>query len=235
MLVLLTRVSVTNFKVQDVTTEKTDHMAGSEQARDGTFARGKPAYHHGDLGTALVDVVRDLIERDGVGDFSIAEACKRLGVSTAAPYKHFSDKHDILRHVAKSGFDELADAMRHARDAQPADPVQRISDMGKSYVEFAIANPETFKLMFGSTPHLKNDEATRETGHRCFDVLIAEVSDYMGADTGSEESRILSVMLWSFVHGVASLTIDKDYEAARVPVYRTMLIEEATKRLLPKR
>ena len=210
-------------------------MSASEQAGGGASPGGKPAYHHGDLGTALVRVVRELIERDGVADFSISEACKRLGVSTAAPYKHFADKHDILRHVCTSGFDELADAMRHARDGQPSDQVRRISDMGKAYVDFAIANPETFKLMFGSTPNLKNDEATREVGHRCFDVLIAEVSDHIGVEAESEDGRTLSVMLWSFVHVVASLAIDKDYEAARVPVYRSMLIEEATKRLLPTR
>ncbi len=205
-----------------------------KMAQAGRAARSKPGYHHGDLGSALVDTIRGLIERDGIGDFSIAEACKALGVTTAAPYKHFADKHDILRHVARAGFDELSDAMRTARDGEPDDPVHRIAEMGKAYVGFALANPETFKLMFGSTPDVKDDERTRDSGHRCFDVLIAEVSAYLGAEMGSEESRTQSVMLWTFVHGVASLSIDRDYDTARAPIYQPSLIEEATARLLAR-
>ena len=58
--------------------------------------RRKASYHHGDLEGALIPAVRRLLEREGVGGFSITEACKEIGVSTAAPYKHFSSKHEIL-------------------------------------------------------------------------------------------------------------------------------------------
>ncbi|MEM8548708.1 MAG: WHG domain-containing protein [Pseudomonadota bacterium] len=195
-------------------------------------AAARQAYHHGSLSGALVEQVRKLIERDGVADFSIAEACKAIGVSTAAPYKHFADKHDILRHVAQTGFGDLTGAMEQARDGEPKDAVRRIAGMGKAYVTFATGNPETFKLMFGSTPDLKKDDSTRETGHRCFDVLIEEVATFIGADSSAPQSRFQSVLLWTFVHGVASLLIDKDYDAARIPIDPSVLIEEATGRLL---
>ncbi|MEO1200303.1 MAG: TetR/AcrR family transcriptional regulator [Pseudomonadota bacterium] len=195
----------------------------------------KPGYHHGDLGAALVGQVRHLIERDGLSDFSISEACKALGVSTAAPYKHFSDKHDILRHVAKAGFQDLTLAMERARDSEPDDAVRRISEMGKSYVAFAARSPETFKLMFGSKPDIKDDEVTKETGHRCFDVLIVEVANHLGTENSADAALKLSIMLWSFVHGVASLKIDKDYEAVRIEADTNAMIAEATRRLLATR
>ena len=194
--------------------------------------RRKSAYHHGDLGEALVVAVRGLIERDGIGDFSIAEACKSIGVSTAAPYKHFTDKQDILRHVAKAGFEDMTDQMVTARDRHPDDPARRISEIGKTYVDFALANPETFKLMFGSTPDVKDDDTVRGAGHACFDVLISEVAGYLGSTSESDDSRDLSIMLWTFVHGAASLAIDKDYDAARQEVDLHALIEAAGGRLL---
>ena len=56
-------------------------------------------YHHGNLRNALIIAAAELIERDGTLDFSIAEAAARVGVSAAAPYRHFADKEDLLAAV----------------------------------------------------------------------------------------------------------------------------------------
>ncbi|HEX4291130.1 MAG TPA: helix-turn-helix domain-containing protein, partial [Trebonia sp.] len=53
-------------------------------------------YHHGDLRPALVDAAIDVIAERGVRDFSMAEASRRLGVTTAAPYRHFADRDELL-------------------------------------------------------------------------------------------------------------------------------------------
>jgi len=194
--------------------------------------RRKATYHHGDLEGALIPVVRRLLERDGVGGFSVAEACKEIGVSTAAPYKHFSSKHEILGAVAQSGFDDLREQMIVARDANPDDPVRRIAEMGKTYVSFALTNPGTFKLMFGSNPNIKQYKPVKEHGENCFDVLISEVAGYLGSTDEADDSRRVSVLLWTFVHGAASLAMDQDYEAARVAVDTDQMIDAATIRLL---
>lgn len=205
-------------------------MPANKQTSPQTLA--KAGYHHGDLEPALIAAVRELVERDGVEGFSIADACKQLGVSTAAPYKHFANKHDILAGVARAGFGGLAQGMERARDAEPDDAVRRIGDMGKAYVSFAIANPGTFKLMFGATPNVKDNDTVRGTGFRCFGVLISEVERYLGPAGDAAEAQNLAVMLWTFVHGVASLSIDRDYEAVRTDIDAERLIEAATVRLL---
>jgi AcrR family transcriptional regulator len=194
--------------------------------------RRKVGYHHGDLEGALIPAVRRLLERDGVGGFSIAEACKEIGVSTAAPYKHFADKQDILNHVAMSGFEDMKTEMETAIAGHPDNATRRIAAMGKTYVAFALANPGTFKLMFGSNPHIKENETVQTTGQSCYDVLVREVARYLGSTADAEDSRRLSVLLWTFVHGVASLSMDKDYSAAKMPVDTDQLIDVATERLL---
>lgn len=199
---------------------------------EASTARRKAAYHHGDLEAALIPVVRQLLERDGIGGFSVAEACKVIGVSTAAPYKHFSSKEEILGYVARSGFDDMTERMLQARDANPDDPVRRIAEMGKSYVAFALDNPGTFKLMFGSNPNIKQYKPVTDSGETCFDFLISEVAGYLGQTHNTEVSMQVSVLLWTFVHGAASLAMDQDYEAARVEVDTDRMIEAATVRLL---
>lgn len=52
--------------------------------------------HHGDLRAGLIETVRQLVEEKGPDRFSVSDACRLAGVSTAAPYRHFSDKEDML-------------------------------------------------------------------------------------------------------------------------------------------
>ncbi|MEM8632693.1 MAG: TetR family transcriptional regulator [Pseudomonadota bacterium] len=54
-----------------------------------TVAQKKGAYHHGDLRQALLEATRELVELKGPTGFSVSEACRLAGVSTAAPYRHF--------------------------------------------------------------------------------------------------------------------------------------------------
>ena len=68
-------------------------------------------YHHGNLRNALIIAAAELIERDGTLDFAISEAAAMVGVSAAAPYRHFADKEDLLgavRHLAFMGLGNVA-------------------------------------------------------------------------------------------------------------------------------
>jgi AcrR family transcriptional regulator len=74
----------------------------------------KKNYHHGHLKEQLLEAVRQLVEEKGPDSFSIAEACRRAGVSTAAPYKHFKDRDEILHGVVLSAMHRMGAAMQKA-------------------------------------------------------------------------------------------------------------------------
>ena len=111
---------------------------------DNSLDLQKKNYHHGDLRGALIEAVRQLIERDGADKFKIAEACRIAGVSTAAPYKHFKDRTDILQRVALSAMGRLYQAMIEAAGSYPAGDIRRIVAMGEAYTGFARAEPGVF-------------------------------------------------------------------------------------------
>ena len=60
----------------------------------------KTRYHHGDLRQQLITATRALVEEKGPDGFSVSEACRAAGVSTAAPYKHFQDRTEITDGVS---------------------------------------------------------------------------------------------------------------------------------------
>src|SRR6516165_126018 len=70
--------------------------------------RRKVRYHHGELREALIDATRRLVEQRGAENFTLADACRVAGVTTAAPYRHFRGKQEILEEIAARGFEELS-------------------------------------------------------------------------------------------------------------------------------
>jgi AcrR family transcriptional regulator len=205
---------------------------------DGTAAADAPAdarrrYHNGDLAGALAAAASELIEEVGPARLSLSECCRRAGVSTAAPYKHFRDKEALIGRVAVEGFEALAEATTAARDARrdgPAAP--RIAAMGKAYVRFALERPGLFSLMFGTTGETEQDDpALEEAGRACFAVLLDEVAAAIG-DAEGERAQHLCVMLWTFVHGAASLALGGAYAATETEIDVHEMIEATTERLL---
>ncbi len=174
---------------------------------DGTRA----TYHHGDLRQALIDATRRLILERGEENFSLADACRLAGVSTAAPYRHFRNKDEVLGNVVAQGFDSLTERMAVAASGCPAGSVERIVAIGRLYLAFASQERALFRLMFGQKPALTRDETVAARGRACFGYVIREIAAHCAANRVAEDPRTVAVQLWTLVHGAASLLIDDDY------------------------
>ena len=74
-------------------------------------------YHHGNLRDALIIAAAQLIEEHASVDFAIVDAARRAGVSNAAPYRHFKDKHALLEAVSELGFLGLTETANQALEA----------------------------------------------------------------------------------------------------------------------
>ncbi len=128
-------------------------------------------YHHGDLHEALVRTARKLLEKDGLEHLSLRGVARAAGVSPAAPYHHFADKHALLGAVAAEGFTQLREEML-ARMATVPDAAGRRDACGIGYVAFAVKNPALFRLMFGGdSAVLSADHLLKKPRELAYDVL----------------------------------------------------------------
>ncbi len=192
----------------------------------------KDGYHHGDLRAALVEATRKLVEEKGPDQFSVADACRAAGVSTAAPYRHFPDKHAMLVAVATDGMSRLAD--RAAAEAENHKPgsVDAIAAIGEVYVRFAMAEPAVFRLMFGLTNDHSEFPDLMEAGRRCFGVLLGQMSVRLGVPPDHPTTRTRSFALWTFVHGLSFLLIDEKAARMQIDIDLPSWLHENTRRLL---
>ncbi len=162
----------------------------------------RSTYHHGNLGPALIAVARELLDADGPGAVSLREAARRVGVSATATYRHFSDKDHLLAAVAAEGYRDFADMLRAVDLADDG-----FARMGTAYIEFALAHPGLFRLMFG--PLLRERERFPELGaaaDTAFDVLLEGAQKFVGGQ--SEDVESIAYAAWSFAHGLARLVLD---------------------------
>jgi AcrR family transcriptional regulator len=105
-------------------------------------------YHHGDLKAALVDGAIDLIVERGVRGFSLAELSRRLGVTVAAPYRHFDSRDELLAAVAVRALEAFGEALA-AQSSETDPPEERLAAMANAYVRFAAEQPALFGVVFG--------------------------------------------------------------------------------------
>ena len=195
--------------------------------------RKKTAYHHGDLREALILAAHRLIAERGPEDFTLADACRLAGVSTAAPYRHFADRGALVEAVALRGFDLLAQRTRGARDGHPLGSVEAIVAMGQAYVHFAEAEPALFRLMFGRHRVCSAGCKPTPEGGACFNVLLEAVESFLTKhDRLSCGVMTLALPLWTIVHGTSSLSIDRDFEGVAPGTDVDRLVENATRGFL---
>lgn len=205
---------------------------GREKRGKMTNVKAKTAYHHGDLRQQLLAATRALVEEKGPDLFSVSEACRAAGVSTAAPYRHFADRTEMLIAVAMEGFAEMSKGFEAALLGLAPGSPEAITALGQSYVEYAEANPGLFKMMFAGDHHT---ESLEEAGHGCYGVVLGQVAAYLGRDEIDEEVMRTAFPLWTFVHGLAFLRIDGKAEFAKAQTNVDEMVAIATRRLLPEK
>jgi len=189
-------------------------------------------YHHGELREALISATRKLVEERGAENFTLADACRAAGVTTAAPYRHFQGKQEILAEIASRGFDELKSGAMAVIAAKGEGTLEAIIALGQAYVAFAVTETAVFRLMFGQEPSLKKAKDVVGTGHDCFAHLIDQIALYCKRNKVRGDAQEIALKLWTFVHGAASLLIDQDYEAVAPGIDVNQLIAGATPGLL---
>ena len=99
----------------------------------------KTRYHHGDLRRGLMDAAVTLIDIHGRNALTMREAARRVGVSEAAPYRHFANLDALLGAVALEGYDILIS------DMEAAGSPRALRD---AYLAFAAEFPGRYDLMF---------------------------------------------------------------------------------------
>jgi len=160
----------------------------------GDQSNGRERYHHGNLREALIQAALAMIAERGLAGFAIAELARVVGVSPAAPYRHFRDRNAVIAEVARRGFES-----RGARAAQ-------------AHVAFAGREPAVYAAMFDTGfPSSEHPELVRARDG-AFAILrrVAEVACAMSRAPRRPPPLMVALHVWSLTHGIATLFVSHD-------------------------
>jgi AcrR family transcriptional regulator len=179
--------------------------------------RARDSYHHGNLREAMVQAALRLIGERGAAGFSFAEVARAVGVSGAAPYRHFRDRNALIAEIARQGFERFAALLDAAWANGRPDPFTALENTGRAYLSFARREPASYAAMFEPGFSLEEDPALAAAGDLAFGVL-RRAADRVVADLpakGRPPALMVALHIWSLCHGTASLFIDGPSGARR--------------------
>lgn len=141
-----------------------------------------------------------LIEQHGVKSFSLKDAAVQVGVSSAAPYRHFADKDALLAALRREAFGLFHDSLNAAYQTSGA-PAERLEELGVAYVMFALLHPARFRIMFGLAGPPEREAPSAY-------LLLVEAVAALTPRAGPKRRHDLVVACWSIVHGFATLQME---------------------------
>ncbi|MFI7240298.1 TetR/AcrR family transcriptional regulator [Streptomyces cyaneofuscatus] len=112
--------------------------------------------------TRILQVAAQLVGDSADGDISTRAVCEAAQVGAPALYRHFGDKEGLLSAVVDHGFEQYL-ATKRERGAS-ADPVEDLRRGWDSHVEFAVRNPNLYRLM--NSPAMRTPPAAALESHR---------------------------------------------------------------------
>ncbi|WP_371129755.1 TetR/AcrR family transcriptional regulator [Streptomyces sp. 2231.1] len=163
-------------------------------------------YHHGDLRAALLESAERTLREKGAGALSLREMARDIGVSHAAPGRHFKDKQALIDALALDGYERLNEALSSAADRPDQSFEQQMTALARAYLGFAVENPELLELMFARKHDPDSSAqlaAAVDQSLGSFTRMIADAQE-RGEIVQGDPERITTVAAAS-LHGLAAL------------------------------
>jgi AcrR family transcriptional regulator len=162
-------------------------------------------YHHGNLRTALLAQAERTVREHGVNELSLRELAREVGVSHAAPRRHFPDRQALLDALAVTGFDRLGAELRAAMESAGESFQDRLQATAAAYIQFAVEDAQLLDLMF-TGKHRESAEMLVEAADRAFAVLFELIAQGQveGALESGDPERV-GLVLFATVQGLAAL------------------------------
>ncbi|NTV36930.1 MAG: WHG domain-containing protein, partial [Anaerolineaceae bacterium] len=126
---------------------------------------------------------------------------------------HFHDKQDLLAAISAAGHQQFHLVLLETYEKFNNAPNGLITEIAWAYLQFALQNPDKFKLMFSSAleeeqKHPEFEEITQKTIN-----LFEEMIRFCQSRGVLEEGNVykIAISLWSTVHGFTMLVLEDQF------------------------
>ena len=179
-----------------------------------SLLKPRGTYHHGHLEAALIAAATQMVRDNGAEHLSLRAVAAEVGVSPSAAYHYYPDKDSLISGVGQASFERLAQLQEEAISRFPGKSAKaaraRFRALGRAYFDWANAEPNLFRLMFGGYCSMDFAEAAiKRTESRAWILLCSCLDDLEEHGAINAKARPYGEILsWSAVHGATALIVE---------------------------
>ena len=157
----------------------------------------------------ILEASMKLFMEEGFGNVTIRKIADLIEYSPTTVYLYFKDKDEIFFSLHDIGFQKMEEMNRDL--AAINNPLLRLHKMGENYLEFGMSNPEYYNLMFIQDEPMKKitelgcDWVKGDSALNRLKETVSECIEKGYIPKG--DPHLVSLSVWSFVHGLVSLAI----------------------------
>ena len=178
-----------------------------------------------DLRVRIIDAAEAAVLSGGLSAVKARDLAKQSGCALGAIYTVFDDMTDILLAVNGRTFERLGKAVSGALAACPdCTPQEALITMAKAYLYFAAENTRAWRTLFDvemSVDQQVPDWYMTELG-RLF-ALISGPLQQLRPDLPPDETAIMTRALFSSIHGIVLLGLEKRISGVPLPEIERMI------------
>ncbi|MDI1288272.1 MAG: TetR/AcrR family transcriptional regulator [Reyranella sp.] len=158
-----------------------------------------------DFRAELCRVATERFARFGYEGVTMRQLAEALGCSPKTPYRYFKDKADILATVRAEAFARFSEALAEAAGSA-ADPLDRGRRVGEAYLNFALANPHAYRIMFEIDRPIDDSHAdlSREA-LRARQFITRQAEEMRKAGLIAVDPELFGWSMWAAIHGLVML------------------------------
>lgn len=163
------------------------------------------AYHHGNLRGALLVAAERALRKGGADQLSLRDLAREIGVSHAAPRRHFRDRQALLDALAEKGFQRLDANLRTALARAGNTFADQMRATTAAYVRFATANAALLDLMYASK-HRPGATRVVEAAAAPFGRMIGLIAQGQArGELKAGDPERVGLVMFATLQGIASL------------------------------
>lgn len=187
----------------------------------------KNDYHHGNLKEEFLRIAFDFISKNDIEELTLKILSDATGTSRSAIYRHFASKDALIESMIKEGFDLFDSRLSPILGDTKRSLIERFYESGKKYIEFAKEHPNLYRLLFGRKYAPIRESIMTIKDEDCSGFASLKKAIEEGQQKGllkKEDAFERTILLWSYLHGLASLIIDgfMDVDTISSHLYDTM-------------
>jgi AcrR family transcriptional regulator len=161
----------------------------------------------------IAGVAEHLFAVNGYEAVTMRSIAEKAGCSAMTPYRYFEGKEEIFAMIKAGAFRRFADLQERAYAASRG-ASKRLIALGRAYIDFALAEPDAYRIMFELRQEPRPYAELVEQEARAVAPLTAAVREAVAEGWLSGSPEILVHLAWARVHGLVSLHLAGKFRGA---------------------